>query len=410
MIIWSGRGILIPFIGILGFLGGAFITGSVFRMLGIDPLGSPQVGMSFPPFIAAGLLWWFGSTWGRTQEQLLLDPRTQQQVFLRSRHTLFFMTGKIWAVIALVLGLMSALRPAEGLPGATAGSKTLNSAFTHADDLLIGKSKGLAHGNTEEAKRLATEFAAFLKDARNLGIQKKSSGTVFSTTGGEFLTYCHLIPVRCAFLVHVPELRKFSGEAKDYIAEAAWVAALSVLQPRLEGLKSVSVGIRGALLYDRVVAGKAGPVENYASLRLSDVNGNDESREFLSAIFEAPSAPAQNTPPMTEVVSTLGENNVAAALDKPSTPATAEPATKPSSSTALKKSDQPAEPAPKASVARIRDWKDANGRPLRAAFVRFMDTDRKEAEFQREDGQFFVIPVARFSEADREYLLRLPAF
>jgi hypothetical protein len=159
-----------------------------------------------------------------------------------------------------------------------------------------------------------------------------------------------------------------------------------------------------------VVAGKAGPVENYASLRLSDVNGNDESREFLSAIFEAPSAPAQNTPPMTEVVSTLGENNVAAALDKPSTPATAEPATKPSSSTALKKSDQPAEPAPKASVARIRDWKDANGRPLRAAFVRFMDTDRKEAEFQREDGQFFVIPVARFSEADREYLLRLPAF
>jgi hypothetical protein len=39
-----------------------------------------------------------------------------------------------------------------------------------------------------------------------------------------------------------------------------------------------------------------------------------------------------------------------------------------------------------------------------------MDTDRKEAEFQREDGQFFVIPVARFSEADREYLLRLPAF
>ncbi len=414
MIIWSGRGILIPILAIFGFVGGAAGVGYVSRLLGIAPENFAKFAMFLTPIVPVGLLWWFGGTWGKTKEETLLDPRTQQMVLLKSRHTFFFLTARVWAVFAGIFGLLLAMTPGTGPSAASSGSHTVNSAFEEADSLLVGKSKGLVHGNSEAAKELAKEFAAFLKEARNQGIEKNPSKSMLSTTGGEFLTYCQLTPERCAFLVHVPELRQYTAGAKDFISEAAWVAALSALQSRLDGLKEISVGVRGALLYDRAVIGKPGPVENYESLRLSDVQGNSESRQALSAFFEAPTALvpqssfASAKPPPTAKVQSAP---AVVATPSPPKPKVAESATMPAPEAGSPASQaQPSPPAPETPVAHLRDWKDVNGKNLHAAFVRFMDSDRKEAEFQRADGQFFVIPLERFAAPDREYLLRLPAF
>jgi hypothetical protein len=415
MIIWSGRGILIPIIAIFGFVGGAAGVGYVSRLLGIAPENFAKFAMFLTPIVPVGLLWWFGGTWGKTKEETLLDPRTQQPVILKSRHTFFFLTARVWAVFAGIFGLLLAMTPGTGPSVASSGSSTVSSEFEEADSLLVGKSKGLVHGNSDAAKELAKEFAAFLKEARNEGIEKNSSKSMLSTTGGEFLTYCQLTPEKCAFLVHVPELRKYTAGAKDFISEAAWVAALSALQSRLDGLKEISVGVRGALLYDRAVIGKPGPVENYESLRLRDVQGNSESRQALSAFFEAPPALVPQSSSASAKAPPIAKVQSAPAVDVTPSPPTpkvvAESATMPAPKAGLPASKaQPDPPAPETSVARLREWKDVNGKTLHAAFVRFMDSDRTEAEFQRTDGQFFVIPLERFAEPDREYLLRLPAF
>jgi hypothetical protein len=56
----------------------------------------------------------------------------------------------------------------------------------------------------------------------------------------------------------------------------------------------------------------------------------------------------------------------------------------------------------------MRDWKDTSGRPLRASLVRFVGADRKTAEFRRDDGRSFQIPVEKFSSEDQAFIQALP--
>ncbi len=57
----------------------------------------------------------------------------------------------------------------------------------------------------------------------------KGKKPLFQLSSGQFITYVELHDDRALFLVHVPEYRKFSDEAKKQLAELAWtVAQLSV--------------------------------------------------------------------------------------------------------------------------------------------------------------------------------------
>ena len=47
----------------------------------------------------------------------------------------------------------------------------------------------------------------------------KSGGV--SLSQGHFITYCSLTPERCAFIVHVPELRNFAPDAQVTLGEMA---------------------------------------------------------------------------------------------------------------------------------------------------------------------------------------------
>ncbi|MEI6537042.1 MAG: hypothetical protein WCN98_17000, partial [Verrucomicrobiaceae bacterium] len=56
-------------------------------------------------------------------------------------------------------------------------------------------------------------------------------------------------------MVHVPELRKFTSEAKTTIAQLAWIVASAVSAEMNPQPARIAVGIRGAILYDRAWTG-----------------------------------------------------------------------------------------------------------------------------------------------------------
>src|SRR5438128_11922561 len=61
---------------------------------------------------------------------------------------------------------------------------------------------------------------------------------------------CHLNTNACVFLVHVPELRHFTSDAKKTMGDLAWINAQSVLKAKVSSPpKQVVVGVKGALLY-----------------------------------------------------------------------------------------------------------------------------------------------------------------
>ena len=129
-------------------------------------------------------------------------------------------------------------------------------AFREANRQIIGNEGKTAFGNNEVATALARDYAKSLKIMReNLFTKSKDDG--FSITKGEFLTYCQWNGDSCVFLVHVPELRHFTAEAKDSLSELAWINAQSVMGARHETPpKTLAVGIKGAMLYERIMVGK----------------------------------------------------------------------------------------------------------------------------------------------------------
>ncbi|MCF7788767.1 MAG: hypothetical protein K9N47_21765 [Prosthecobacter sp.] len=165
-----------------------------------------------------------------------------------------------------------------------------HAAFLAANDLVAGSSQGIAHGNSPEAQELAKALSSRLKEAREMGIDSRKSAPIVSLTHGQFLTYCLLTKDSCVFMVHVPELRKYSSEAKDFITKAAWVAALDITQPHQADLRKLAVGLRGVLLYDRVAAAHLNPAEDQPSIKPGYVIGDTECRKFLQGFFTSASA------------------------------------------------------------------------------------------------------------------------
>jgi hypothetical protein len=233
-------------------------------------------------------VWLYVRTWKKTDARPSSEPKRSE---LSMRNGLF-------TALALLVGVPFAyFRFKDTTEEMTRQQQPGHDAFRKADLLLTGRSEGTAHGNTPEAQALAAEFSLYLKQARKLGIESRKSTSIISLTGGEFLTYCSLTQDNCVFMVHVPDLRNFSREAKDYIADSAWFSALAVTEPRQAALKSVCVGVRGVLMYDRVISGQPGSPARASLLRRIEVDGDDECQEFLQGYF-APRPPAatQTTP------------------------------------------------------------------------------------------------------------------
>ncbi|MEI7732143.1 MAG: hypothetical protein WCO56_21390 [Verrucomicrobiota bacterium] len=135
--------------------------------------------------------------------------------------------------------------------------------FSNANEQIDSFQSTNAFGNTPAAVKLAHEFAVTLQAARTKLFTAEPRFEFLETTKGEFITYCELHRDECAFIVHVPALRKYDKDftekvdARKLLAQAAWMSAQTVLKANRLGKPKMelAVGLRGISQYGPIMIG-----------------------------------------------------------------------------------------------------------------------------------------------------------
>ncbi|MEQ1842785.1 MAG: hypothetical protein ABL994_20485, partial [Verrucomicrobiales bacterium] len=384
MIIWSGHGILIPVFGVAGMIVGGMIGAMVGSLSGSENWGM-GIGMILGGLLASGLIWLYALTFGKTQESLLVDPRTGQEVLYRKANTFFFIPAFGWAVISSVGATLMLIpgivvitsKPSEPVavgPGAT--------ELKAAERLISNDSHGIVNGNTPEAKEMAKTFSDLAAELRGALIEEGKSSTI-SISGGEFLTYCQESEHGIAFLVHVPGLRKFTKEAKQAMSDAAWFAGNQAIAEMKPAPENLAVAVKGLVLYETIMVGVPGGTEENPTTGIRERYPSHES-SVLHPFF---AAGPQNQPKETADPVPIPEL-ASATKAEPSTEAEPVTVLTASSETKSVETETAAEPLPvppstttpaAAPPTEVREWKSADGRILQASFIRFVDEGGTQA-------------------------------
>jgi hypothetical protein len=173
--------------------------------------------------------------------------------------------------------------------------------FREANRAIIANRGTVAFGNNAAAIALAERYANDLKLLRE-SLFTEGKKDALSLAKGEFLTFCQRTETACVFLVHVPELRRFTAEAKQSLVELAWLNAQAVLKNSTESPPAtVAVGVKGAVFYEAVWVGKFAPdtpeVDGGVETRASGLEGT----QLLYPFFVVESAPdAESVVPDSE--------------------------------------------------------------------------------------------------------------
>jgi hypothetical protein len=151
-------------------------------------------------------------------------------------------------------------------------------------ELQVMSFKGeAALGNNDEARALAKQYSVAMKAARQIFFTGSDKNKL-SFTQGEFVTYCNLLPDRCAFIVHVPQLRNYTSDAETEMTEMAWRMAVNVLRDRSGFTKELAVGIRGPMNFGRILIGVPSSTgDNMAGIRERTTRSNALYPFFMAA-------------------------------------------------------------------------------------------------------------------------------
>jgi hypothetical protein len=124
----------------------------------------------------------------------------------------------------------------------------------------IGASGLTVAGNSSQAIKLAGEMSQIMQTMRDQFFEKAKKESLLDSHD-VFRTYCQLQDGQCIFLIHIPELRRFTTEAKATFGQIAWASAQSLLKKDGIGKPDLrlAVGLRGIAAYDRVTIGKYVP-------------------------------------------------------------------------------------------------------------------------------------------------------
>lgn len=293
MIIWSGHGILIVLFALLGAIAGSFAGGGVARM--IHPEAAPDVSVLGAIIFATAGVWLYALTIGRTTSKTLLDPATGRPVVLHKRHSLFFIPAFGWAIISTGFALIAGAGGVMSIiNGPVPGKSALEGAESH-----LGRSSGpAAAGNTKEAQTMATSFSAMLAGIRNVTIENNTSASSNVATGAGFRTFCQMGDHGTAFIVNVPDLRKFSDEAKKSIMESAWITSRMIAEKMNPPPKKLAVAVRGRILYEGAFVGTcSGDFTQNPRAGVESEYKSSEAGDALTIFFAANSPSPALTPP-----------------------------------------------------------------------------------------------------------------
>jgi len=169
-----------------------------------------------------------------------------------SRKTLVMRLG--WGALAVLLlvAIYAAFELYE------AGRRTSNqpgyAEFREASNQLRAGGP-IASGNNSKATQLATDMSKLMKGDREKSFSETERKS-FTDAGDEFRTYCNLQDGQCVFLIHVPELHRFTAGAKESLGDAGWFFAEALLGKGRERIR-LAVALHGGTTYERVITGRA---------------------------------------------------------------------------------------------------------------------------------------------------------
>ncbi len=102
MLVWTGWGILTPFIAFIPFLVIRVLVDSIMGNLFFKNHTSIQI---LAILISSSLVWLSGKKLNSVSDRVMIDKVSRQEVVLKSAHTLFFVKMEYWSVLIAVLGL-----------------------------------------------------------------------------------------------------------------------------------------------------------------------------------------------------------------------------------------------------------------------------------------------------------------
>ncbi len=393
MIVWSGHGILILVLGGVGAFVGALIGGLIFNLLGKseDPRWTILLSI-WSGWLAVFL---YAKTIGRTRTEIYLDPKTHREVAFHKRHSLFFIPARGWMWISGIFACFMTVMcfVAKDVDQSMPADHPVK-LLKNAERAIASYEGKTGYGNTPEAIKLAETFSGSLQLLRDNTIT--SSGQKgLSLSEGHFLTYCQISDHGIAYLVHVPSLRKFTREAKDFLGEGARTVAAAVSEKVSPRPPRIAVALRGSFSYESVsvstLAEEGGPAPG-ASL------DSGKSESLLLPFFQ-PDTPKVPQP------SSAASSPILAAKSATEQDPQVEPvaAAKAAPVVAMAKPEAP--PLPTA----VRAWKSSDGRPMEAALIRFLPGEPLSAEFKLGTGAVHTIAIERFSEEDQKELREIAA-
>lgn len=102
MIVWTGWGILTPFIAFIPFIAVQALVDGIFG----KPFYKNHISMQIIAILASSALVWFsGKKLNSDPGRVMIDKASGQEVVLKSSHTLFFVKMEYWAILIAALGL-----------------------------------------------------------------------------------------------------------------------------------------------------------------------------------------------------------------------------------------------------------------------------------------------------------------
>ncbi len=104
---WSGYGIFAPVIVGVGVFG---VTSMTKALCGPQYLHSHPWVMCLGVVLGGFLCWWTGSSMNSEQGRQLVDEKTGRRVHLRRSHTLYGIPMQWWGVVAMVFGVVFAVK------------------------------------------------------------------------------------------------------------------------------------------------------------------------------------------------------------------------------------------------------------------------------------------------------------
>ena len=174
--------------------------------------------------------------------------------------------------------------------------------FREANRQIIAGIGVMVFGNDNDARALAMMYSKGLKTLRD-NLFTEGGRTALASMEGEFLTYCQLNEDSCVFLVHVPELRKFTSEARQVLAELAWMNAQSTVRDNIRPLpKQIVVGVKGLVFYDVILVGDFVENPNSGNNGIKTRGSGLEDMKLFYPYFAATSPPPETGATNTDII------------------------------------------------------------------------------------------------------------